>query len=387
MRVALYTDSNVFAGTERHILELARGLAGEGIEVSIACPADSPLVGAAAGVSARHIAIAKRGLFDFPAMLKLRALLVSGGLDAVHAHNGRTALAAASAVALAGRGAAVATQHFIDPAHAGRGGVSGRLSHAAHRWVQRKTKGYVAISKAVRDAMTSREPGVAEKITVIPNGIGAPDHAALRAREEVRKEFGVAADAPLIVCAARLEPEKDIPTLIHAMDAVVAEFPNARCVIAGEGRDKAALEGLLLSTACAGNVTLAGFRKDALSVINAADLFVLPSVAEPFGLVLLEAMALGKPVIATAAGGPVEIVADGGTGTLVTPRDPAAMARAILVYLRDPELRASAGAAGLRRYEHHFTARAMAEATAALYRRALSDERAVIFQEKPCESC
>jgi glycosyltransferase involved in cell wall biosynthesis len=389
MHVALYTDSNVFAGTERHILELAGALKEEGVVVSICCPSDSPLRRAAAEMNIESIVIEKRGLLDIPAILTLRKLLASGRIDLVHAHNGRTALAAAVAGRLARKGSVVATQHFIDPAHAGRVGLLAGLYRGVHRWVQRETDHYIAISRAVEDAMVAREGGLAGKVTVVPNGISAPETAALLPADEVRRDFGIPADGLLIVCAARLQKEKDVPTLVAAMGPVAEQFPNARCVIAGEGEEQAALEEQIRAAGLGGQITLAGFRKDVLSLINAADVFVLPSRAEPFGLVLLEAMALGKPVVSTAAGGPLEIVKNGETGFLVPPGDSAALAGAIVGLLRDPELRGLAGEKGLLRFQQEFTARAMACATLAVYKRA---SRAPTLQcpnmeEEKCESC
>ena len=103
------------------------------------------------------------------------------------------------------------------------------------------------------------------------------------------------------------------------------------------------------------NVQLLGFQQDALSLIQAADIFILPSRAEPFGLVLLEAMALGKPVVACAAGGPLEIVEHGVTGLLVPPGEPARMSGALLQLLCDPVGRQRMGESGRRRYEALFT--------------------------------
>jgi len=388
MHVALFTDSNVFAGTERHILELAGALKEEGVAVSIACPSDSPLRRAAEEMQIGHIVIEKRGLLDIHAILHLWKLLATGKLDLIHAHNGRTALAAAVAGRVAGKGRVVATQHFIDPAHAGRVGWRAGISRAAHRWVQRHTHHYIAVSHAAERAMIARERSLAGKVSVVPNGISAPEAAALVPAREVRRELGIPADALLIVCVARLQKEKDVPALIAAMGQVAAQFPNARCVIAGEGEERAMLEEQIRGTAWSRQITLTGFRKDALSLINAADVFVLPSRAEPFGLVLLEAMALGKPVVSMAAGGPLEIVKSGETGFLVPPGDSAVLAGAIIALLRDPEMRRSTGTKGMLRYQQEFTARAMGRATLDVYKRASCvPAPPTPGMEAKCESC
>ena len=115
-----------------------------------------------------------------------------------------------------------------------------------------------------------------------------------------------------------------------------------------------------------------GYRNDPLSIMRAGDLFVLPSLAEPFGLVLLEAMALGKPVIATNAGGPREIVRPGETGMLVPPATPAALAEAICSLIAAPAQALRMGEAGQDAVPGCYTRERMARATAALYRQAVN---------------
>ncbi|HEX4086710.1 MAG TPA: glycosyltransferase [Chthoniobacteraceae bacterium] len=388
MRIALFIDSDVFAGTERHIVDLARALRDQSMTVAIACPTASPLNRLASDLRVETIRIEKRGLVDFAAVLKLRRLLASGEIDVIHSHNGRTALISAIAGLLAGKGALVATQHFIDPAHATVTGWRSGIARAAHRWVQRRTRRYIAVSQAAQRSMVRRESGLAGKVNVIPNGILPLEPARLAPPEKIRAEFDLPPNAPLIVCAARLAKEKDLPVLIDAMNMLAAEFPGARCIIAGDGPERSALERQIRMARYGSRIILAGFREDPLSLIHAGDLFVLPSRAEPFGLVLLEAMALGKPVIATAAGGPLEIVKDGETGLLVPPGDAAAMAGAIARILRDQEFRSAAGAEGRARFERQFTAGAMASATIETYGRALCATKPAVpcLEEKICES-
>ena len=180
------------------------------------------------------------------------------------------------------------------------------------------------------------------QITVVPNGIYEPRTAEFECAAQTRADLGCLT-APLIVCAARLEPEKDIGTLIAAMAQVVAERPDARCLVAGTGSQQEFLHKTIERLHLADKVCLLGYREDALALIYASDVFVLPSLTEGFGLVLLEAMALGKPVVATAAGGPLEIVVPDGTGTLVPPSNPHALARALLALLNDTEAQRKMG--------------------------------------------
>lgn len=370
LQAILFTDADVFAGTERHMLDLARGLRAAGVAVTIACPSPAALEDAARREGLPVLTIQKRGLLDWGAARTLARRLQSGEADIVHAHNGRSALAAAAAVRMARRGCCVMTQHFLEPNHATQRGPKAVLSRAAHHWVIHQMRCIIAISEAARSAMLARREAPEAKITVIPNGITAPD-AGLREIAATRRALGIAPEALLVVCAARLEREKDIGSLVEAMGLVRAGLPAARCLIAGEGAQRTALEAQIQRLDLTATVQLLGFRADAPALIAAADLFVLPSLAEPFGLALLEAMALGKPVIATQAGGPLEIVLDGETGLLVPPASPAHLAKAIIALLADPAAGRRLGKNGRAQFEDRFTADRMARATLTVYQQAV----------------
>jgi glycosyltransferase involved in cell wall biosynthesis len=373
VRVGLFTDADVFAGTERHILDLARGLREEGAQIVILCPTPSPLADRASDDRFVVVSIPKAGLIDTNAIRTVYSLLKDQRLDVVHAHNGRTAVTASIAATWAGRGRCVATQHFLSPNRTLQRGVKGILSRAAHRWVSSRTHRHIAVSQAALAGMIQRQDAPQDRITVIPNGIVPPAARELLPRSEVRAELRIAPHQPLIVCVARLVPEKDIDTLIDAMKLVVAQRPDARCVVAGEGDLRPALEKHIRDAGVENAIQLLGFRSDTLSLIHAADLFVLPSKAEPFGLVLLEAMSLGRPVIATAAGGPLEIVVESGTGLLVAPENPQPMADAIVRLIDDPALRDSLGDAGRQRFLDNYTVTRMAKATMDVYRQTLAN--------------
>ncbi len=370
-RVLLLTDADVFAGTERHMLDLAGALADLGVPVRVGCPAPSPLAEKVGMRGIEVVAIPKRGMVDFAAVKRIAGMLRSGEIDIVHAHNGRTHLAAALAVSRAGRGACVATQHFLFPSRVGRRGPKAWLSAAAHRWTTHRTARIVAISDAVKRAALARRDATQQQLHTVLNGMMAPDPAALRPAAAIRADLGLPADAPFIFCAARLEQEKDVPTLIDAMKPVAAAFPAVHCFIAGSGQERASIEAQIARHGLSPHVHLLGFRDDVLSLIRAADIFVLPSAVEGFGLVVLEAMALGVPVIAINAGGPCEIVEPGVTGLLTPPKDSHQLASALQQLLTDPPLRQRFGSAGAERFRQHFTAARMACETLAVYNAAL----------------
>jgi len=368
-RVCLFTDSDVFAGTESHILDLAQGLRALGAATMIAAPLPSALATRAEPLGIRVLPIPKGGLVDLNAVRTFRRLLVDGQLDVIHAHNGRTALAAALAIRAAGCGKAVATQHFLEPNHVHHTGFKGQLSRFAHEWVARHIQAHIAISRAVQHSMLQRKEAPAARICVVLNGISPPNRAALLPESTARRNAGVPPHAPLLVCMARLEREKNIGCLVAAMAKVRDLHPDAQCLILGDGFLRPALQKQIDTAGVGDNVRLMGFRSDALSILAAADIFVLPSLAEPFGLSIVEAMALSKPVIATNAGGPPEIVEHQRTGLTVKPNDPGDLADAISRLIANPDFRRELAGNGYARYREHFTSDRMARRMLAVYQK------------------
>jgi glycosyltransferase involved in cell wall biosynthesis len=175
--------------------------------------------------------------------------------------------------------------------------------------------------------------------------------------------------SPIVGNVAALVPHKGQRHLIEAAAIVVTRVPDARFVIAGAGELRPVLERQIKEHHLEKPVFLAGFRPDILSVHTGFDIFVMSSVTEGLGTSLLDAMACGKPIVATTAGGMPEVVEDGATGLLVPPRDHQAMAAAIVTLLTSPDLRARMGAAGLARVRARFSVERMVQDTLEIYRR------------------
>jgi glycosyltransferase involved in cell wall biosynthesis len=160
---------------------------------------------------------------------------------------------------------------------------------------------------------------------------------------------------------ANLFPRKGHEYLIEAVYRIAEEAPDARCLIVGTGDDRYGemLARLTREKGLDGIVIFAGFQPDVSPYLAAFDLFVLPSVMEGFGIVLIEAMAMAKPVVATSVGGIPEVIDDGVTGFLVPPRDPESLVRKIRFLLAHPEVRAKMGEAGRLRVLARFSTERM----------------------------
>jgi L-malate glycosyltransferase len=164
-------------------------------------------------------------------------------------------------------------------------------------------------------------------------------------------------------------PHKGQRHLVDSALLVLADVPDARFVIAGEGELRPSLERQIKEHHLEKHVLLTGFRPDVLSLHKAFDIFVMSSITEGLGTSLLDAMAAGKPVVATAVGGIPEVVVDGETGFLVPPRDHDAMAGAIVRLLTDEPLRRRMGEAGRARVRARFSAERMVQDTMKVYQR------------------
>lgn len=225
----------------------------------------------------------------------------------------------------------------------------------------RRAARVIAISEAVRREVAAAGIG-SERITVIPDGIDL-ESTGRAAPGTIRAELGLPPEGPLAVTVAALTPEKGHRDLIEAARALKDTFPTLHWAIAGTGPLRDQLVARSRDAGLAERIHFTGWLDDPLRLIAAADLYVAPSWSEGLGTAILDAMALGVPVVATAVGGIPEL----GAGVLVPAADPAALAREIGRILTQPDQARSLAGEG-RRAARRFAVRGMAEATLSVYR-------------------
>jgi len=207
-----------------------------------------------------------------------------------------------------------------------------------HRWRYRLLLGplvrrFLAVSRALADFLVHQCRLPASRVRVIPNGV---DAARFAPAANAAPRF---APGPTVGVLTRLDARKGLPYLIQAMAQIRSDLPNARLLIGGDGEDRPALEREARALGLTGRVEFVGAMSESAHFYRQLDLFVLPSLDEAFGLVLLEAMAAGLPVIGTRVGGVPEILEDGQQGLLVAPADSHALAKAIRTLWGDPDRR------------------------------------------------
>jgi glycosyltransferase involved in cell wall biosynthesis len=196
----------------------------------------------------------------------------------------------------------------------------------------------------------------ADRVVVIPNAIDPEYFMQDPSPGSVRREFNIGSEEPVFVCIARLVPVKDQATLLTAMEGT-----EGHLILVGDGPSRPELERMAATPALAGRVHFAGTRADVRPFLVAASAVCLSSSDESQPVALLEAMASGRPVIATRVGGIPEFVEDGQTGLLVPPRDPAALATALRRTARDADWRARAGALARERVARDYAIRSRAQ--------------------------
>ena len=315
-------------GVARHVADIVTGLDGrDGTTVEAAGPPGLPID----IPNLRHeVTIPDGPVAGHPAAISRLRSITGNGYDVIHAHGLRAGID--TLMATRGRGLRVfVTLHNL--ALPGDASVRTFLQDRAERLVLSQADRVLAPSRQVAEHLTAGSPRRERKVEVVHVAVAEPP-GTRRTREEIRAELGVPRGAGLIVAAARLAPQKDLPTLLRA----VAELEDAVLTILGEGPLEDELRDLASTLGIAERVRFAGFRNDIHDHIRAADVLCLSSLWEGVALVAQEAVSLGTPVVSTDVGGIRELITDGFSGRLVPPRDPSALARALSETLASPDV-------------------------------------------------
>lgn len=379
----------IYGGLGRHVHGLAEALATGGNDVTVLSQA---MPGLAEDDEARGVRIiratADAPSDDFAAWVSAlnRAQIARGadllsGLrpDVVHAHDW---LSAEAGIALAGQTGSplVATIHATE-AGLWNGWLTTPLSCARHdteAWLVHSAARTIVCSTAMRDEVSSAfgvDPG---DLTEVPNAVDPPAwQSTPDQRRAMRARMDIPDDVPLVVLAGRIEWEKGGDVAVRALPDVRQRNDDVRLVLAGSGSQRPSLADLAAEHGVAEAVHFAGHLDEGelAALLAAADVALVPSSYEPFGMVALEASASGTPVIAGAAGGLPEVVTSGETGLLVPPRDPLALADAIVQLLDDPAYGARLVGAAQREIARRFVWPLVARETEKIYAEAIAEPR------------
>ncbi len=336
-------DSEVtWRGGEAQVALLMRGLMARGLDISLAAPPGSAVADAASSLGARVYPLPIAGGMDLRAALRLRGFIQRERVEIVHCHSSH-AHGVAWLALVPGRKAWSAARQTNRRRRA-RLVVSRRVDFAVGRNAlsaikyRRGVDKFLVISTGVRDVLLAC--GVNEdKIELVPSGIDLAKFDEIGTPAGLEEEFGVGENTTLIGNVAALAPHKAQGDFIRAAAIIKREIADARFVIVGDGKLRGRLEALIRELGLEGDFTMTGFRRDALEILSLFDCFVLSSYLEGLCTSIMDAQAMGIPVVATRTGGVPDLVTDEETGLLVPPRDPGRLASAVVRMLRDSNLR------------------------------------------------
>ena len=291
---------------------------------------------------------------DFSLPFRLSGILKKERVDIVHTHNPGALIYGTLGAKLAGIPVIINTRH-------------GREKRPVNGFIWNMNDSIIAISEDAKKRLLKYNRINSDKVRVVYNGIevnGFKNELDI----EVRKNLlGVDKSHLVIGTVSRLSEEKDQISLIDAFSKVSQVLNNTKLIFVGDGILKKEIEHYSEKVGIGDKVIFLGFREDIAKIISTFDLFTLSSLTEGISLSLLEAMAAGKPIVATNVGGNPEVVIDGETGFLVPPKQPDKMAEAIIKVLQNPELARKMGVAGRERIEKNFSLDRMVSDYSLLY--------------------
>ncbi|MGV1003956.1 MAG: glycosyltransferase family 4 protein [Candidatus Nanopelagicales bacterium] len=384
----------VYGGLGRHVHAIASAQVAAGHDVTVLTAADSasPAIprlpaGTTRSNGVRVVRVCsdpphasfERNLVGWVALLE--HALVRAGLrlaqywppEVIHCHDWMVGHAGAALRELGGA-PLVATIHATESGrHQGRiWSENSTAVHATEGWLTSTADALIACSRHMRDEIATFFVVPPEHITIIPNGVDlAAWDRSHTAATHIRSEL--AASGPVLVSSGRVEYEKGIQHLLAAMPRMREAIPGLRLVIAGRGSQEQTLREYAESLGLREAVWFTGWlpEADLHGLVAAADLVVVPSIYEPFGLVALEAAALGSPLAVAATGGLAEFAADGKRASTFRPGDPAHLAETVLATLADPAGRRARQAAATAALASEYSWAGIAARTIELYQQAI----------------
>lgn len=365
---ALHVSSATIGGVGANFLALAKGMQGSDVELEFALPDDSHFFHAIrdTGVVVHEVPIDRQPFraSNIRSLLMLLKLCRRERYDIVHTHCAVGGVLGRVAGKITGA-RTLWSSHGWSFNYTINEGVKGTLYRNIERGMGRLTDRYIMLSREM--LRIGHEAGIAgvTRSSLIPHGIELPDPGS---SAEKRAELGATPDEILFGWAGRIEPQKAPQVLIDCCVPVMRKHSNIKLVLVGDGPDRAALEHRVSGLGLSSRVIFAGWQPDAPNWMRAMDVFLLPSAWEASPIVLIEAMALQKPIVATRVGGVPETVIEGEGGLIADAGDVSALSDHLFTLAEDTSLRERLGTFNRKRAEQHHTLTAMCERYAAVYR-------------------
>ena len=365
----VYLMRKMVGGMQTHLLDLVAGLNRDRYDITVISPLNSTLKNSLDELDIPMVEVdidEKINPYkDAIAVKKLKRVISSLRPDILHIHGNKTALVGRYAIRDMDIPAVIVTVHnfliFQDSNFIMRG-----LAAMVERRLERYTDKLITVSSSLKRSLIEIEGISSEKLVTIPNGIDVESWKAEGRKKTLKTKLGLKEDDLLIASVGRFVPFKGHKILLEAAKIACEKRAELKVAIAGDGPLREELIALVDKLGLGEKVFFLGFVDDTRELFFDADMFVLPSLKEPFGIVVLEAMAASLPVIATRAGGVPDII-DQDEGILVEPGDPKELADNIIALAGDKGKRALIAEKALKKVTREFSAEKMVSRTEKVY--------------------
>jgi glycosyltransferase involved in cell wall biosynthesis len=363
MKILQISSARSLGGGERHLIDLTNSLARRGHDLYVALVPDSPSLSELKALPSQNILkLPLRNSLDIGSALTMSRFVLSNQIEIIHAHRARDYPLAALAARQNGSARLVITRHVLFPL--------GRI----HRLVLRRAGRVIAVSQAVADSLVAQAIFSPEKIVVIHNGIDIERFARKQPEDlDRRTRFRVG-------IVGELSPIKGQDDFLKAASIISATRDDVDFIIAGEdasrsGENRTRLERMIDELELRQRVRITGWAEGVAQLLSSFDVLVSASHSESFGIAMIEAMACGVPVVASATGGAQEIIDEDETGCLVPVANAEALAKSITELLNDRNRRQRLATNALQAVRERFSLERMVDLTEQVYEQALDSPK------------
>jgi len=376
----LYVIENIeFGGGERVFSQIIRGLDKERFGVVVASNPGGIFKEKLTEVGIKINPVRMTNRYNLGIISRLKKIIKTKDVRIVHSQGGRADFFARTAARISHAPIIISSIAMMVEGYDVsilRKSLYVLMDRHTERWVDR----FIILSEASRRTLIERHKIPPEKIVKIHNGIEIeeyhPDIKEVKNKKsELRRELGLKSDVPVIGAIGRLVWQKGFEYLIQAIPQVIQAFPEAKFLIVGEGPLRRGLEELSERLKIEDNIIFTGFRSDIKDILATIELLAMPSLLEGLPLVLLEGMAMTKPIVATRIDGITEVLENGETGLLVPAKNPHDLAEAIIEILKNKTKADLLGQNARKIVEEKFSVKRMVEQTELVYEKLLTEKR------------
>lgn len=365
MKIFHLISSSGLLGAERVLLEIAEYSKLSGLEVTLGVFQNNrnPNLELAEVAKEQGFEVQVfpcHGRLDKKTIRMIRDCIVHGGAHILHSHNYKSNFYARRALS-------DNNIRWVVTNHGRRSGPKLFLYHLLDGFEVRHADRVVAVSKEITEKM--KLAGISpRKICLIENGIRLDRYKKKIASGSIRDSLRIRKDVPVIGTVGALTKEKGYVYFLNAIPRVIRIIPEAVFLLVGDGGERTRLEKTVSHLNIKSSVIFTGMRKDVPEILSILDVFVLPSLHEGLPMALLEAQAARIPVVATRVGAIPDVVEDGATGILIPPKDPQAIAEAIIMILSNKEFASKIAQKGFERVRDNFSSEKMGNKYLSVYK-------------------